>query len=403
MKKVSLLALLLPLLAHADGNVSGYVQEHLAFRTGSKSACAGVEGCSVMVNEQRVQLLGEWQPVQGLASTLRVDALHDGAAGGSTVLVREAYVDGAIAKQVEIRAGRQVITWGVADYLFVNDIFPKNYDAFFTGKPFDHMKEAVDAVKLNAVAGEMEIEVVAARPDQDGMPSQGRFISAALPPGMLAAPAGRHGTDFAARIAGRFGRWDTAAYAARYHSREPGLYMVPKAGLAWEMQPTRHFGVSATASAGNGVVLAEAAYIDTDLKSGNMNRYTFGRQVKALAGYSADFGDDLNASLQYHLERSLDYSAYVNSLAPQAAPTSRERQTLYARGSKKLLHQTLGLGMQAFVAFDGGRYLNPFASYSMADGWNWEVGANLFDGKATSRYGSMKRDSNLYTSLRYSF
>jgi hypothetical protein len=59
--------------------------------------------------------------------------------------------------------------------------------------------------------------------------------------------------------------------------------------------------------------------------------------------------------------------------------------------------------MQAFVAFDGGRYLNPFASYSMADGWNWEVGANLFDGKATSRYGSMKRDSNLYTSLRYSF
>jgi hypothetical protein len=114
-------------------------------------------------------------------------------------------------------------------------------------------------------------------------------------------------------------------------------------------------------------------------------------------------GEDLNASVQYHLERSVDYGGYSRSLAPGIVPTSRERQTLYARVSKKLLHQTLGLGMQAFVAFDGGRYLNPFASYSIADGWNWEVGANFFDGTATSRYGSMKRDSNFYTSLRYSF
>jgi hypothetical protein len=402
MKKAWLLAILVPTSAAASGHISGYVQEHLSYRTESKSACANLEGCSLMVNEPRVQVLGEWQSGE-VSGALRVDAFHDAAIDQSDVLVRESYLDWAPSSKISARVGRQVITWGVADYLFVNDIFPKNYDAFFTGKPFDHMKEAVDAVKANFVLGKSEWELVAARPQPDTMPLSSRFAATAMLPGVNVQAANRSGTDLALRIAGKCKRWDSAVYLARHLSRDAGLYAQSVSNMASQLQSTRHVGLSMIGGAANGVVMAEMAYMDTDLRNGNMNPFLFGKQVKALVGYSTDLGDDASVSMQYHHEREMDYDAYRMSLAPMVDPAAKTRQTVYLKLQKRLYNQTLGVGVQMFAAFDGGHYLNPFASYSIADGLNLESGANFFGGETNSRYGMMKRDSNVYASLRYSF
>jgi hypothetical protein len=401
MKRAWFLALLLPTCA-AAANVSGYLQEHFSYRTESKAICPGLAGCNAMVNEQRLQLLAEWQGAGALSATLRADAMHDGAVGHSSVLVREGYLDWTLSPRLSLRAGRQVITWGVSDYLFVNDIFPKNYDAFFTGKPFDHMKEAVDALKANAAAGANEIDLVVARPGADQAPSDRRFAATAPPPGMRFGAAQRHGADIAARLARRLGRWDAAFYLARYHSRDAALN--PAGAMPrWEMRPLRHAGASVAGPLGSGVLMAELAYMDGKARAGNMNRFFVGSQVKALVGYSAELGDDFGASLQYHHEMAADYADYRATLADGIPPVARHRQTLYFKLHKKLHHQTLSLGIQGFAALDGGNYINPFAMYAIADGLNLEAGANLFGGTATSRYGTMKHDSNAYASLRYSF
>jgi hypothetical protein len=402
MKKAWFLALLLPTCAAATTNVSGYAQEHFSYRTESKSRCATLAGCGAMVNEQRVQLLAEWHGAGAMSATLRADAMHDGAVGRSSVLLREGYLDWTVSPRLSLRAGRQVITWGVSDYLFVNDIFPKNYDAFFTGKPFDHMKEAVDALKANAVAGGNEIDLVVARPGADQAPSEERFVATAPPAAMRFGAAQRLGADIAARLARRLGRWDAAFYLARYHSRDTALN-AERGMPRWEMHTLRHAGASVTGPLGSGVLMAELAYMNGNARAGNMNRFFVGSQVKVLLGYSAELGDDFSASLQYHHEMGAEREVYRRSLAPGVAPVSRHRQTVYFKLHKKFNHQTLGLGIQGFAALDGGNYLNPFAMYAIADGLNLEAGANLFGGTATSRYGTMKHDSNAYASLRYSF
>lgn len=402
MKRVWLLMMLMPASALAASGVGGYLQQHLDYRIGPDVVCGALPACSTMANEQRLQLLGEWRLSKSLASTVRVDAINDLALRHSSVRTREAYLDWTASKTLSIRAGRQVITWGVADYLFVNDVFPKNYDGFFSGKPFDHMKAAVDAVKFNALLQDNELEWVIAKPAQDDMPLPQRFISQALPAGMQATRTSAQGGDFAMRLARKIGDWDGALYLARYHSRDAGLYFKGN-GLQWAAQSTRHLGASATGSIWGGVGLIEMSYSATTLPANNMNRFFFGKRAKVLVGYARDIGADVSISLQYLHELEMDYAAYQRSLAPMVSAAARSRQTLYARVQGKFLHQSLSVGAQLFAAQDGGKYFNPFVSYALMDGLNLEVGSNWFAGPTTSPYGMMKQDSNLYTSLRYSF
>jgi phospholipase/lecithinase/hemolysin len=140
-----------------------------------------------------------------------------------------------------------------------------------------------------------------------------------------------------------------------------------------------------------------------DESTGNLNRFHVGSQVKGLVGYAHEFGDDLSASLQYHIESMTDHDGYRANLAAGMSPVDRRRQTIYFRVQKRMLHQTISVGIQAFAALEGGNHVNPLASYAIADGLNLEAGANLFGGKSSSRYGMMKHDSNVYSSLRFSF
>jgi len=61
----------------------------------------------------------------------KVDLYYDALAQRAGLDIREAYVDLDL-KNFNIRAGRQIITWGVGDLVFINDVFPKNWIAFLS-------------------------------------------------------------------------------------------------------------------------------------------------------------------------------------------------------------------------------------------------------------------------------
>ncbi len=98
---------------------------------------------------------------------------HIGQKWGSGL--REGYLD-YTADTWDARIGRQVITWGVGGLVFINDVFPKDYEAFFSGRPLEYLKKGVDGVKLGIYPGFASFEFVAIpffTPDQ--FPSSRRF------------------------------------------------------------------------------------------------------------------------------------------------------------------------------------------------------------------------------------
>src|SRR4030067_2482114 len=72
--------------------------------------------------------------------------------------IREAYLDYPL-KAFDFRIGRQIITWGLGDLLFINDLFPKDWQAFFSGRPMEYLKLGVDAAKVHVATPALNAEL----------------------------------------------------------------------------------------------------------------------------------------------------------------------------------------------------------------------------------------------------
>jgi len=61
---------------------------------------------------------------------------------------------------VDIKLGRQTLTWGTGDLLFVNDLFPKDWESFFIGRDDEYLKAPSDAVKGSIFSDLLNIDLV---------------------------------------------------------------------------------------------------------------------------------------------------------------------------------------------------------------------------------------------------
>ncbi len=93
------------------------------------------------LGETRVQLEFEtrWQD---MTLRIRPDFLYDPVMddydtdleeGRGIVDLREASLSFSPLDFADIKIGRQIITWGTGDMLFINDMFPKDWQSFFIG------------------------------------------------------------------------------------------------------------------------------------------------------------------------------------------------------------------------------------------------------------------------------
>ena len=62
---------------------------------------------------------------------------------------------------VDIKAGRQVLTWGTGDLLFLNDLFPKGWVSFFIGRDDEYLKAPSDALRLTWYNDRVNIDLAA--------------------------------------------------------------------------------------------------------------------------------------------------------------------------------------------------------------------------------------------------
>ena len=91
--------------------------------------------------EQRLQLKVAYRPqkLAWLASWnpeffYKGDLLSDEYKETLRYQIREANGLVSPLSWMDVKLGRQILTWGTGDYLFINDVFPKDYESFFIGR-----------------------------------------------------------------------------------------------------------------------------------------------------------------------------------------------------------------------------------------------------------------------------
>ncbi len=395
--------LLAPLAARAEITLSGFVQQNTAFNTVESNP----DGRHYKWLEERAQIKldandGAWRLLA------KGDFAYDHLGRQDQSELREGYVDYA-ASNWDLRVGRQVITWGLGDLVFVNDFFPKDHEALFAGRPLEYLKRGVDAVKLGAYPAFASFELVAAPGFRESrIPDANRFRLYDPMPAVANRETVKPGQgDVGLRAYRDIAGYDAALYLYRGFQRTPSMRsdnMMTPAKITYFYPKLSIYGTSFSGRAGEGVLSLEAAYYDSREDRAGSDFAVPNSQTRLLAGYQIQPAEDISLGLQYYAEHMHDHGAYLAAL-PTGFPTDKRwSHTVTARLTQFFLHQTLRLSAYAsYNACNGDHFVNPELRYSFTDKVWGAVGANLFGGKPWGQFGQLSRDDNVYLQVRYEF
>ncbi len=333
--------------------------------------------------------------------------------GQGVVDLREANVVFSPLDFMDVKLGRQILTWGTGDLLFINDLFPKDWNSFFIGRDDEYMKGPSDAIKTALFFGDYNLDIIyVPRFDADRFIDGTRIsffdraqgsLSGRESPVQVSRPDSWFGDEeLSLRFYGSLGAFETAIYYYNGYWKSPaGQNFIT--GLA-EFPKLQVFGASARGPVGKGIGSVEVGYYKS-ADGAASNPLVRNSEFRFLVGYEQEIGTELTGSVQYYLERKSDYDQYVASLPVGAIQDKRDRHLFTLRLTKLLMQQDLRLTLFNFYSpSDKDGYLRLKAAYKIRDNITAEIGGNVFYGqKIYSFFGQFKDNSNIFAALHYDF
>ena len=320
-----------------------------------------------------------------------------------------------IIPSLDMRIGRQVMTWGTGDLVFLNDLFPKDW-RYWLGRDIEYIKAPSDALKLSSYNDWANIDLVySPRFDSSRyingervsffndnlgrIAGQNDIISVNKPDEMF------EDDEVAFRIYRNINSMELALYGFDGFYKSPlgfdmgtGLYIFPRMSSV---------GASLRSPFGPGIISLETAYWKSKDDPDGDNPLITNGETRVLAGYEWEAAKNFTVNLQYYAEHMRDYNNYVANQPVGAVVRDDVRRMITLRMTAFLLSQNLRLSWFNYYMPDGGDfYINPLANYQVTDDWTVEVGGTWFgsdDNEPYAPFGQFINNNNVYLMARYSF
>jgi hypothetical protein len=313
---------------------------------------------------------------------------------------------------MDVKAGRQIQTWGTGDLLFINDLFPKDWESFFIGRDDEYLKAPLDSIR-----GSLFFDLINVDISYSPVFNESTYIDGSrLSYWNGTRIAGRDSIfnddernrifrddEISLRLSKTVNGVELAVYAYK------GFWKTPEG-----MDPERGRGIyprlrtaggSLRASVLGGIGNVEAGYYDSHQDSDGDDPFIRNSEVRFLGGFEKELARDFTAGFQYYLEWMIDYSEYEASLPPGAVRKDEYRHVITLRLTRMMIHQNLKLSLFAYYSpSDEDSYFRPKIHYKVSDRWSVEAGGNIFTGEDDHTFfNQFEGNSNAYTGLRYSF
>lgn len=392
----------------SDISVHGFLQGNYSVDT----TASNPDGEDFKWAEERMQLKFD-ATKESLHLFLKTDVFYDHIDDASHLEVREGYADYS-SSSWDTRIGRQIITWGLGDLIFINDVFPKDYEAFFSGRPLEYLKKGIDGIKIGMYPSFASAElIIIPLFEPNNFPDRRRFWMFDPMPAVTEReeekPASTfENTEIAFRVYRDIAGFDASLYFYRGFLRQPSMLpdsMTSPTKIDLFYPKLSVYGGSLQGRALDGVLSLEAGYYDSREDRDGTDPMTPNSQGRFLIGYQRQIWEDFTAGLQYYGEYMHDYSEYDDNL-PAGFPQEKKFYDLTsARLTQFLIHQTLRLSFFAFYSPAYEDYmLNPEVKYNFTDSVWAAAGANVFGGgDEWDQFGSLDKNDNVYLQVRYEF
>ena len=350
----------------------------------------------------------DWAEFKFRLDVFRDEALHEFNAD-----LREAHASFTPGDFVDLKIGRQILTWGTGDLIFLNDLFPKDFQSFFIGREESYLKAPSNSVKSSFYFDFFNLDLVwnplfnsdrfvngerlsFFNPFLNRKVGEREEMSSREPEGIL------KDSEIHLRAFKNVSGYELAMYGYYGFFKNPGGFN--RAGEA-TFPRLAVYGASVRGNVMKGIGNIEIAYYDSLKNQSGTNPLISNSQFRFLAGYAQELATDLNIGFQYYLEHRVHHDRFIQNLPPGALAQDENRHTFTVRLTQLLLQQNLSLSLFTFYSpSDGDAYLRPIVSYKVSDAWSATLGANIFTGDSQNTFfGQLDDNSNVYTRVRYSY
>jgi hypothetical protein len=392
--------------ARAEVAWHGFVEGAYGARTSDSPAFEGRQ--EYTLEETRAQIRMDAQGRQGEVA-LRIDLLHDELGGGDTdVETREGYLRfTTLGDHVDVKAGRQALTWGTGDLIFINDLFPKDWVSLFVGRDDQYLKAPADAVRLGVYGLPLDADIVltpAFTPDR--VPDGSRLAVASPMPGVVRQPIRPADLIENGEVAVRLSR-DVGGYALTIYGYR-GFYKSPEGirdgGVPFHPELSV-YGASVRGAALGSVAWVEGGFYDSRSDRDGTDFSVPNSSVRYLGGVERQIAGDFTLGVQFYGESMLHYGAHAAALPPGWPGIDEHYQLLTLRVEKLLHYQTIRLSLFVFASpSEEDTHVRGLASYRMSDDVEVAIGANTFAGSEPfTRFARFDQNDNVYARVRYSY
>ena len=333
------------------------------------------------------------------------DLFYDHVIDKAQFDLRTGYIDYSLTDNLDVRVGRQISTWGTGDYLFLNDLFPKDWQSFFSGRDDEYLKAPSDSVKASWYFKNSSVQLIwTPEFEHDKYINGERFSFFSAISGeqsdFFASPIKLNGETWALKLATSADSVDYALYAYK------GYWTTPT-GLTTEL--TTYFpklnvyGASIQSPLAVGLINAEIAWYQSVEDTNGIGPLIPNSQFRALIGYEQELIPNLTFSTQYYLEHTKDYGQLLSHSAQPEYLPHNNRQVATVRFRWLTLQQKLTVNFFAFWSpTNHDAYIKPNVSYRYDDNWLVAAGINLFAGSNNhSFFGQHQDNSNAWLRVRY--
>lgn len=315
--------------------------------------------------------------------------------------LREAFVQGTLRENLDVKLGRQIVVWGRSDNFRVTDILnPLDYrEPGLTD--IEDLRLPTAMSKIDYFQGPWQLSLVGVHEHRSSKlpPFGSDFYPSSTPaPAEVSPAATLSNTGLALEVRAVLPGWDISFYEANLHADQ--ITIAPSVPPVQEHPRINMTGAAMNTAHGNFLYILEAAHL---------------RGLRFMADYPQDHArTDLLAGIEYRgitdtainldlVNRHLHHFRPELSESPEA-PQRNDTQTAL-RIDRNLLHDRLTLtALLIFIdewGHNGG--LQRFtATYDMADNWNI-TGGVIFYQSGPGALASIEDNDRVVMEMRYDF
>ena len=396
--------------ASAEVYIDGFLQGLYGARTDQDNPTATEQTAS----ETRLQLRAE-QFGDKSEFFARLDFVWDGAdTADYDWELREGFMKFRLGSSFDFKIGRQILTWGTGDLIFINDVFAKDYRSFFIGRDDQYLKAPQNALRMEHYNSLGNFSAVwTPRFEGNRLPT-GRRLSYYNP--MVGATVGEgfffdpplpeskfENGEIATRFSRQVGNFNTAVYFYKGFYKNP-LGFDPMSMTA--VYPRLNiYGASARGAIAGGILWIEGGYYDSRDDRDGDDPFMPNSSITGMVGFERQVATNLTVNGQWQIDYMLDYDTFKTQQMPGVFVRDEARHLLTSRVTKLLNDELVTLsGFVFYSPTDEDVYARLSVDYKYSDEVSLMVGGNIFDGNnPNTEFGQFALNDNVYIKMTYGF